>query len=337
MTKPLSIMVNTGATPEVRFETSGHTAMPIAWFRSREQLDQEIQVILSGRVTKLNRIISFAPTRHIYGYVFAHHLPSYINVKVTEAWRNMLDVPKLKGNEHLLIVATPGCWRIIWEMARYTSPKQWIVLHSGGLLPKLCQPWIEYLLKQGARVIEILGSTETGAIATREANTDYTKPWQLVSDVELAGDYSSGTSRLSISSPRIGRRFDLVVAPHTWTLPDLVDVMPDRRHFTYVGRESRFVKVDGRRCNLELIELRIRTLESIADVACIARRSAVRGEHYDIYLVVRPDSYIGNDLISCIKNGCEGLPLPHEVKLVSKIPRNRLGKVLFGEMTTYAI
>lgn len=316
---------------EVRFETSGHTAMPVAWFRTHEQLEREVRMLLGPKPVSPGLIVSFAPPHHLFGYIFSHYLSRTRSIPVLEAWRDMLAVPKLPVREHTLIVATPGCWRILQEMSHHDDPALWKVIHSGGVVPLEASPLIESITRRGAEVLEILGATETGAVATRTASSDPEKPWCLVGDVDLIGTSPSHTL-LSVASPRIGRRQDMKVPPPCWTLPDLIDVLQDGRHFQYIGREGRFVKVDGRRCPLEAVESRLRALPAIQDVACIARFSQVRGEHYDVYFVALADSRAEKDLNAEILRACQGFPSPRVVKQVEAIPKNALGKVLFGKM-----
>ena len=317
---------------EVRFMTSGHTALPIAWFRTHDQLDREVRMVLGTEYRKPECIISFAPSHHLYGHIFSKHLPRTHSIPVVEAWRDMLSVPELPPEKHVLIVATPGCWRIVREMSRHTDPAHWKLLHSGGFLPMEARSVVESITRKGAEVLEILGSTETGGVATRKACTDSENPWHLLGDVDLIGAEPGGHTLLSVTSPRLGRREDMKTAPVCWTLPDLIDVLSDGRHFHYIGRESRFVKVDGRRCSLDAIESRIRSLPSIQDAVCIARFSKVRGEHYDVFFVARDAGTMKEDLNAIIINACKGLPLPRVTKRVETIPHNSLGKVLFSEM-----
>lgn len=102
--------------------------------------------------------------------------------------------------------------------------------------------------------IELFGTTETGAIAHRQipSRTDGASTWTLLRDVELVGP-RSGEGPLAIRGPRIARPRGDRQPAQLVELDDLV-VRDGDRSFTYLGRCSRLIKVNGVRVWLDELE-----------------------------------------------------------------------------------
>lgn len=316
---------------ECPFATSGHSGQPVTWWRTAQQIDAEIRLVLGTAATLPRRVISFVTTRHLYGYLFAKRFPEQCGIPVVEAWHDFLSLPVLDSGERVLIVAVPGAWQAIKRMLpQRLDVGDVMILHSAGIIPAEAKPLVDGLAVRGARVEEILGSTETGAVAKRRHDGTGRAFWRLMDDVEIELS-GAGEQLLRVLSPRIGRRSDMEAPPASWETPDVI-IPENRREFVFVGRNTRLLKINGVKCDLGVIEDRARATGAVGDVACVAYESAIRGEHYDLYYCSVVPDLAAQDVRGVIQAALKDLPRPRNIWRVERIPRGDLGKVRFAEL-----
>src|SRR5262249_5948785 len=103
---------------------------------------------------------------------------------------------------------------------------------------------------------------------------------------------------------------------------DIVRVLEGSR-FEHLGRASRLLKVNGRRCNLDHVE-QVAQLLLRRPVACIPVRDQVRGEHYELFYEGGQDeAEAWHRLAPLAATG----PVPRNVHAVRAIPRTAVGKI----------
>lgn len=320
------------SSDELAFETSGHTGRPVAWWRTRAQMQRELEIVLDEAGARFERVISFATTKHLYGYLYAGLLPDIYGIDVVEAWKDPLKVPTFRSRERVLIVGIPSAWPLLKRMLKTAMDASGVtLLHSTSVLPPIARPIIEGFTEREAHLVEVLGSTETGAIAWRDMDEGLA-PWRLFDDVELIPHGGGHTQPLHVKSPRIGRRADMAACPDAWEMPDVIQPLC-RRCFRHIGRSSRFLKVDGLRCDLDIIENFVRSLDGMYDAACVARSSSIRGEHYDIYYSADSPHVDEKQIRSLLRAASQRIPAPRLIRRVPAIPRTSLGKICFSELT----
>lgn len=109
------------------------------------------------------------------------------------------------------------------------------------------------------QAIELLGSTETGAVAHREI-TASEKPelWQTFNDVRLlhTTPTSSGQTDLVVGSPRIGRPDGAETPPPEWATGDIIELV-GTAGFRAIGRHTDMLKINGQRLHLETVRKRL--------------------------------------------------------------------------------
>jgi hypothetical protein len=109
----------------------------------------------------------------------------------------------------------------------------------------------------GIPVLEIFGSTETGAIAWRR-HEGRDPAWQALPGVRING---TSDGLLRANAPHI--------PGHEHTTSDRADVYEDG-HFRFRGRNDSIVKIEGKRVSLPGLEEDLRRLEWVADAAVVA-------------------------------------------------------------------
>ncbi|MFI6376784.1 acyl-CoA synthetase [Streptomyces sp. NPDC050546] len=329
--------------PDIAFATSGSTGPPVTWLRTEAQLQAEAalvhDVVLGS--ARFGRIVSYAPPGHLYGRLYGHELPRLEDVPVSGLWDEPLTVPPLDDGVPTLLVCLPSTWQLL---SRHTAALarhgRVTALHSTGPATPAAHQVAERLSDTGFRAHELLGSTETGAVAHRPVAGEHTGglPWRLLPDVEvLPGGIADGdgrVQRLRVAGPRMARRTGAETPPDDWELPDLVAPVTPRT-FHHVGRASRLVKVNGVRCDLTRVEELARDRCPGLDLVCAPVSDPVRGEHYEVFYA-GPGPVDPAALRRRLGRLPSGLPAPRAVHRVPRIPRSATGKVLTAELTATA-
>jgi acyl-coenzyme A synthetase/AMP-(fatty) acid ligase len=327
---------------EIAFTTSGHTNGPQPWWRTRQQLLHEVDVVTDTLLDPgwpVYQIVSFAPPRHLFGYLFAQLLPQRRGVPVLRAWQQSPAEIAAGLGYHALIITVPHAWELLRRVSAHTDAlRNAIALHSTAAPPPAAAEVLATWCPRGFAAHEILGSTETGAIAHRAmggmALTRKSR-WTLFRDVELLGDdHGLAMERpLQVRSPRLARRDGADSPPASIDTGDLI--RPDSQGgFDLSGRTSGLVKINGRRTDLTDIEVRLARYFPSLDLACIRVADPLRGEHYA--LCYRGKSNDHEPSLAELRGPLGELPAPRAVHRVPHIPRSASGKVHNHELRQLA-
>ncbi|MFD7914877.1 AMP-binding protein [Streptomyces sp. NPDC059752] len=323
--------------PELDFHTSGSTGPGRRWLRTRQDAWSE-----SGMLADFVRghddreppgaVVSFAPPRHVYGALAGLLMPARLGVPV---WyrKHFAGAMPATGQRHVAVVATP------WIFALLLRHLDWVrsfdhltVLYSSAMLPGDALTFMDRAGAGRVTLVEILGSTETGGIATRRWREGEPPVWTLFPDVRFAAGPSApepvaveadAAIPLVIHSPRLARRPDEDPPDH-WPTGDLVERVDDRT-FRLVGRIGRLVKVNGRRINLDESEHILRAAVRCADLALVAVSDPMTGEQVDLHVVPETGS---EDVAPILAEVFALLGVrPRRVHLVARLDRSETGKL----------
>ncbi|MFC9222458.1 AMP-binding protein [Streptomyces hygroscopicus] len=320
---------------EVAFATSGSTGEPVEWLRTTDQLRDEAELVRATLLGRVDHVVSYAPTAHLYGWLYAEVLPELEGIPVTHAHTDPLAPLHLPDGARTLLVCLPSTWQLLArrteELARHDDV---IALHSTAPATPATHRVVQQLCGTGFEAHELLGSTETGAVAHRRISPEAESvvPWRLLPDVRRRGADGPGEQQLSVASPRLARRRGATSPPGAWQLPDLV-TWSDARTFRHLGRASHLVKVNGRRCDLRRVEELARSCGQVLDAACVAVTDALRGEHYELYYATSDPQLDPATLRARLARLRAQLPAPRAVHKVPRIPRSSTGKVLTPRLT----
>lgn len=306
------------------FETSGHTGTARRWFRHRNQLLAEAELLTElCEVRELDGIVCFAPVHHLYGFLFSVVVAVRSGLPV---WYRPLPAlgacwPEL---ERPLFVTIPGALVLLARkpqgMPRF---KTGVVVHSTALLPA-----VDLRVLAPLRVVELFGSTETGLVASRRPSADADPRWHLAADVTFAGECGPGSGEvpLHIRGPRLAADETGTPLP-SWQMDDFVEILCART-FRFLGRRSSLVKVNGRRVNLDELECVLRNVLPCQDLACVPCRDTVRGEAFDLWIVSQPDAALDEPAVRALGARCLASgQMPRRVVFVQEIWRSATGKL----------
>jgi acyl-coenzyme A synthetase/AMP-(fatty) acid ligase len=322
---------------ETAFTTSGQSGKPQIWLRSSEQLRAEVDLLAPLIGGEIDRIINFAPPRHLYGHLFGELLPARLRVPVQDMWHSPLETPRLPDDERLLLVCLPATWVMLRSLAgRLRAAPAVCAVHSTGPVTRIARELLRDLDGTSFRAFEILGSTETGGIAHRQLAPRPADPstWTLFDDVTLVGG-DDPEQVLEITGPRLARAPHMTGRPASHTLEDLVRPVGGRR-FELVGRYTRMIKINGRRIRLDRIEDTVRAALPEAEVVCVPRLDEVRAEYYDLFYAGDRAALEPADVQREMSAALPDVPLPRLIQRVHTIPRGVTGKVRLDRLLAEA-
>lgn len=167
----------------------------------------------------------------------------------------------------------------------------------------------------GAPLIEIYGSTETGAAATRRTATE--SSFRLLDDLEATPVAAGIVFR--------GGHLDGEVC-----LGDRAEVDADG-HLSLRGRDADMVKVGGKRASLSDLTQELRRIPGVVDAVYLRDQPSGRLASRLIALVVAPG--LDRETIqTALRERVDPVFLPRPLHLVAALPRTSLGKLRGDEL-----
>lgn len=242
--------------PLLRLYTSGSTGTPAAQVKTLRQfvlgaqaLGQRLDELVPGGLAALQSIVCSVASQHMFGAEAAVMLALVHGIPVLEGCPLLpADVVSAleRAGSGALWVATPLHLRALVASTR-AGPRCRGVVASTMALGASIAARTEALL--GAPVLEIYGSTETGAIAMRRTARE--DVWQPLREVRVEhtpeGTLAWGAH---FRSPQ--------------QLADETAVRPDGS-FILLGRHADMVKIGGRRASLAGLNLLLQDLPGLHD------------------------------------------------------------------------
>jgi acyl-coenzyme A synthetase/AMP-(fatty) acid ligase len=160
-----------------------------------------------------------------------------------------------------------------------------------------------------AVVIEIYGSTETGALATRRTTTEY--DWSLMQGVSLATQNNESLATgLHFNSPQI--------------LNDVIERTASNR-FRLVGRNTDLIKVAGRRTSLSGLNLILQNLDGLEDGAFYLPSTGNPDERLSLIYISKSLNY--EQIKTYLAERIDSTFIPRALIKVDELPRTESGKV----------
>jgi len=303
--------------------TSGSSGEPKRIDKTLRQLANEVQALeqLWGAALGQACLIGSVATQHIYGLLFRVLWPLCAGRPLL---RQQLPYPEdlqRASREHAEFawVTSPALLKRMGDnldWAALAAVKK--VFSSGGALP--AEAAIQLDQRLGQRPTEILGSSETGGIAWRQADS----LWQPFADVQLS---QGGDGALRIASPYLP-------PGHVEQGADAVEFMADGR-FNLLGRVDRIVKLEEKRISLPMLEQALAAHEWIAE----ARLGVVQENRASLGALVvlsaeglrtlrsQGRKALTQALRQHLAGHCEALALPRRWRLLTQLPVNAQGKL----------
>lgn len=301
--------------------TSGSTGQPKQIPRSLAQLLTEVDVLAQQfTLTTPSIYLASVSHQHLYGLTFKVLLPFWCkhpffteqciypeHIDYYSQWFHQ------QGNQVCLVLSPALLKRCVGE---YTFAGSQRIFSSGGRL----EQGVREHYPQG--VIEIFGSSETGAIAYRDKDTAL---WQCLPDVEISQD---NAEQLCVKTNR-AYQTDWIVMQDRIRLASTT-------HFELLGRSDRIVKLEEKRLSLDMIEQSIAQLEEVQECSTVVVThgqreflsvAVVLTELARQYLIQHGKRTMVVKLKTKLTDVLERIAIPKHWRFIAELPRNTQAKL----------
>lgn len=313
--------------------TSGSQGQPQAidktlapFWSEVEALEQAFGPFLGGDEHATPLTWATVSHQHIYGLLFLVLWPLAAGRPLA---RQRLQYPedmiRALGRAPSVLVATPAHLKRLGEHLDWDAvrPTLRAVFSSGGPLPFEVSQEVERLT--GRRPIEVLGSSETGGIAWRQAMQPGT-PWQPFADVQWRMEGGC----LAVHSPRLpGQGW--------WRTSDRIE--PDGEGgFRLLGRQDRIVKIEEKRVSLTAVEQALLATPLVQEARAVVVSTPI-GERVGAVLVpsgpgrdvlAQGRRVLSSSLKASLSASLEPMAQPRRWRFVETMPVNAQGKTPEG-------
>lgn len=182
-------------------------------------------------------------------------------------------------------------------------------------------PLDNYLADQAERifncpVMEIFGSTETGAIASRR--TVHSKNWFLFDQVQI------NQGREGVATIKGPQHKEWI------TLNDHVKII-DKQHFELLGRHSDMIKIAGKRASISDLSIKLNSIDGIIDGVIFQKENDSSKINRLCAFVIAPELTV-KQINQALKEMIDPIFLPRPIIKVDHLPRNETGKLPFAKL-----
>jgi len=309
------------ATP-VRFFTSGSTGEPKRVDKQLGHLVAEgraIGALFAERRPDFRVVSGTVPHHHAYGLAFRLIWPLMAGLPFMDDTPEFLEQGLARVAAGAVFVTSPAHLNRLDGLAPLPVGRQpACILSAGAPLGQVAADQVLRLL--GCTVTEIYGSTETGALASRERDATGSA-WRPLPGVSVA--LAPG----GIAEVRAAQ-----LPGDKALLSDELSLLPDGS-FALLGRRDRIVKIEAKRVSLDEVESRLRALDEVADAIVIALGDPARLAACVVpsaagasFLANRGAFRFNRRLRAALASQLEAASLPRQWRFVERLPQGALGK-----------
>ena len=294
-----AILQTSGSTgePQAHEKTWGEMVIGAQRWRERFAIDAS------------DYIVATVPAQHMFGFEASIMLPLQTGAGVFDGQPFYpADVAgALRLANDATLVTTPvhlrACGRgeVDWPSIRR------VICSTANLDARLAE---QCEAKMQARVSEIFGSTETGAIASRQTTTD--NHWNCLDGLDI--ELRDAVTYIRHSTTGEAVRLD-----------DEIEVI-DNRSFNLLGRPTDMIKIAGKRASMADLSQRLNRIDGIEDGVLLCREAPEDSVDRLIALVVAP-TLSTRQIRSELARQIDPAFLPRRVIHVAKLPRNATSKL----------
>ncbi len=255
---PLTLGAFDPETASIACFTSGSSGSPKRVVRTLGMLEREVATLelVHGSAAGSGPVLATVSHQHVYGLTFKLLWPLAagrpFDATVHEVWETLVAALRPGG----AIISSPAHLGRLAGLAPLPVTGQPAAVFSAGApLSPVAAADLRRVL--GCLPIEIFGSTETGAVATRRQEQG-DEPWTLLPGNAQRTDPSGC---LLVSSPYVGG----------WTRTEDI-VEPEPGGFRFLGRGDRVVKIEGKRVGCAEVETALAALRWVEAATAVVLR-----------------------------------------------------------------
>nr|WP_239537833.1 AMP-binding protein [Dyella mobilis] len=257
-------------------------------------------------------VVATVPPQHVYGMEMSVLLPLLGEVQVHSGrpfFPADIATALSAMPEPRVLVTTPVHLRALVESGVALPPLAAMLSATAPMPPELAAQAERHF---GAPLLEVFGSTETCAFASRRVIVD--RHWSLYHGVHLHPQ-PDGTQ---IEAPQLD-------APAT--LADIVQLHEQGRHFELCGRHADLLEIAGKRASLGDLTRRLLAIEGVEDgVVFQSDEADAIGVRRIAALAVAP-GVSEQAILDALRASIDPVFLPRPLRLVGSLPRNETGKL----------
>ncbi|MCX4189067.1 AMP-binding protein [Methylophaga sp. OBS3] len=311
--------------------TSGSTGQPEMVKKTMMHLEQELDALTDFISEEDHVTLATVSHQHLYGLTFRLLLPFCMQQPFAKC---LLAYPEdiiqaAKAHKRFSLISSPA------HLARMTQDQDWQSISQrcvkviSSAAPLLRQDSLDVSTYLEADVLEIYGSTETGAIAWRcQQKTQQDALWQPLAHVAV------------MANPDQTIMVKLTAEKAEIPLADRVE-FKSTGEFKLLGRKDQIVKVEGKRLSLSELEDKLLALGLFDVVKALVLN---RKRHETVIAAVL--SEVGQEVlrkqgrkafVSYLKQHLamhfESVLIPRRWRFVSALPTNSQGKLTLQSVT----
>lgn len=305
----------------LEFFTSGSTGAPKRIVKSLAMFELEAKTIeaLWGEIGGVRPVFSTVPHSHVYGLTFKLAWPLATGRPFTTETHELWETLTATLLPKAIIVSSPAHLSRLSNLPAIPIERRPSIVFTAGA-PLSFSAAAETEMIFGTLPTEIFGSTETGAVATRQ-QISHDEAWRLFPGITMRYDEDG---KLSLLSPFVGS---------DW-LETADIVTPAEGGFHFRGRADRIVKIEGNRISLTDLEAAISRLPWVDTVAAVlipgssARLAAavVLNECGRQQLTALGTFRFSRLLRSTLSDTYDPGSLPRSWRFIENLPSGHLGK-----------
>lgn len=305
------------ARPMVVVYTSGTTGTPIACHKTAGQLLTEASVLArTFSMGSRDAVVATVPPHHIYGLLFGVLLPLVSGASFSRETPFYADVVRriVMRDRARVLVSVPAHLRALSIMDPEGIGTLSRVFSSGAALPDETRASLAACF--GWKIVEVLGSSETGGIGWRDEAGAPFAVFDVVS-IEVGED-----ERMLVTSPY------LPDPSRPFATGDRIERLSPST-FRHLGRQDGVIKIGSTRVSVAELEARLLAIRGIADAAVLVVEAAGgRGHETWAALVREPGATLEvEDVRAQLRTWLDPVVIPRRYRFVSALPRLSTGKV----------
>lgn len=303
------------------FFTSGSTGFPTGAFKSRENIETDMEaLLLEFGNFKIQTVVATVPFIHIYGFLAALLLPLKLDVdllfKEHFLPHDLLEYAK----PHHLVVTTPLYIKSLLRLDEVKDLSETIFISSTGPLPTEIAK--EFTDKFNTTLIQLFGSTECGSIAFKKQDDTFWSPFHGV-------ETSLNTEGLlHVKSPFISKMlWQEGLVQTDGEIQSFDYAILENGKFQLIGRSSNIVKIAGKRYATAQIEEILEAQEGISKALVHVKHNNAELKDEMVVIFLETTQPITQKAVkSTLKHRIGKINLPIELHIVDKISTTLMGK-----------
>ena len=312
--RPLLIDSDFDFNNTIAFYTSGTTGKPKECIKnineliiSAQSISERLQLISSDSV-----LVATVPNYHMFGMEFTTLLCAHLGIPMVDVKpffpADLIEILR-KVAPKAVLVTTPEYLKACVKYSAEWPELKLIISATSPLSKKLA---CEVENKLGAPLIEIYGSTETGAIASRYTALNNT--WSLLDDIYRDED------KYKLYSKR-------------WNYPRLINDLVEwvsEREFILIGRRTDIIKRAGKRTSLSSLDNKLLGINKVYDGKYVKQGEDEFGDQ--LVVLVSGEKITAGYIREVLRALIDPIFMPRKIFILDTLPRNELGKIRSSDL-----